>query len=289
MTNYNAAPGVDNIDQGSGPDSVTVTAQNQLDFGDTFIGGTGTDIIIAAAIGAGVDLHFEVVGNVLGIGFRSYEGLVFVNGSGFSNAFFVANQFGGGGISTALEVRGVSGTQQFIHVLDANNFSAAKWKLTTWEAQDGIRIEGNANGTSLTGSARDDQIFGNAGADILTGGRGSDFFQGGDDADRFRFTNIKDSTKGAPDQISDFEHFENDRIDLRAIDANTHLAGNQNFHFIGAKKFHHKEGEVHFVPKNGGTFVWVEGDVNGDGRADFRISVGNGISLASLAKDDFIL
>jgi hypothetical protein len=51
-----------------------------------------------------------------------------------------------------------------------------------------------------------------------------------------------------------------------------------------AQQFHHKTGELHVLHKSG--FFMVEGDVNGDGRADFQIEVH---SAAALAKADFIL
>jgi len=41
------------------------------------------------------------------------------------------------------------------------------------------------------------------------------------------------------------------------------------FHFIGTTKFHKKKGELYYVVKNGD--ATVEGDVNGDGKADFAI------------------
>jgi hypothetical protein len=40
---------------------------------------------------------------------------------------------------------------------------------------------------------------------------------------------------------------------------------------IGRQGFHDEKGELHFVKKAG--FIVVEGDTNGDNRADFRIQV----------------
>jgi hypothetical protein len=74
-----------------------------------------------------------------------------------------------------------------------------------------------------------------------------------------------------------------------ARDADSTQGGNQNFRFIGAQAFHHKAGELHFV-RHGTSFVTVESDVNGDGRADFQIEVHNLTNnLHGLAKGDFIL
>jgi len=72
------------------------------------------------------------------------------------------------------------------------------------------------------------------------------------------------------------------------MDANTHKHGNQDFKFIGAQKFHHKSGELHFVKH--GTYVTVGGEVNGNGKADFQIDVHNlSNDLTSLLKADFVL
>jgi Ca2+-binding RTX toxin-like protein len=200
-------------------------------------------------------------------------------------------------ISTSLHVTGTNGTNQgiVVTILDAStNFSAAHRTFTNWQAgvEDNIGIYGNALGNTLTGSSQDDGILGQAGADIIIGGKGRDVLDGGADNDIFGYNNIADSKKGAThrDVIEDFAP--GDRIDLKKIDANTKVAHNQAFHFIGAQHFHHKAGELHFIVQNlgGDHDVVVEGDVNGDGKADFQIEVQNDIdNLTSLAKGDFIL
>jgi Ca2+-binding RTX toxin-like protein len=297
MSNYNASPGVEGVDQEDGADTLTITAQNQLDFGDTFVGGTGKDTILFGPIGTPVTLDLSVVGNVAGFGFHSYEALAFRNTAGTSTAIFVANDFGGGFISNSLAVRGVNGSHQNITVNDAANFSAAHWSFKNWDSSDVVVIEGNGGGTSLTGSSHNDIIHAHQGADIITGGKGQDFLSGEENNDTFRFKHTTDSLKGSThrDVIFDFDHDQGDRIDVHAIDANTLAGGNQNFHFIGAQHFHHKAGELHFVEHDfsggGGTFLIVEGDVNGDGRADFQIEVQHNETnfLTSIAKGDFVL
>ena len=62
----------------------------------------------------------------------------------------------------------------------------------------------------------------------------------------------------------------NDVVDLSAIDANRRAAGDQDFHFIGAAKFHshgthHVFGELRYANHV------LKGDVNGDGHADFAM------------------
>jgi serralysin len=209
-----------------------------------------------------------------------------------------ADQFGTG-IATAMRVSGVPGEAIALTVEDADNFNAAKWKLTKVDPTSILHIAGTAGADSVVGwAARDvmvlgndndrgrggagsDFLFGEIGNDILTGGRGLDTSTGGIGSDRFDFNSVKDSRKGAGhDIITDFNSAENDRIDLRTIDANTHLAGNQKFHFIGGQNFHHTEGELRF--KNG----LLQGDVDGNGKADFEIQIDN---ITWLVKGDFIL
>jgi hypothetical protein len=79
--------------------------------------------------------------------------------------------------------------------------------------------------------------------------------------------------------ILDFTRAQGDKIDLAAIDANTHVAGNNAFHFIGAAAFHHVAGELRC---SGGI---IRADVTGDAVADFEIHV----NVATLIPHDFVL
>jgi Ca2+-binding RTX toxin-like protein len=145
-------------------------------------------------------------------------------------------------------------------------------------------LTGGDGGDTLIGSSGNDSLSGRAGDDTLTGGIGKDLLVGDGGGDIFNFDKAKESKKGAnADTIFDFFSGQ-DTIDLAGIDAKTTQGGNQQFKFIGAQGFHHKAGELHFKVGNG--LVVVEGDVNGDGRADFAIKV-NGV--ASLVAGDFDL
>jgi serralysin len=110
--------------------------------------------------------------------------------------------------------------------------------------------------------------------------------KGGLGADIFQFLNLADSKKNhlKSDVILDFRHAQNDKIDLSAIDANSNFVGDQAFKFIGSQGFHDKARELHFTKD--GNSIFVEGDVNGDGNADFAIKVAD---ISSIAKIDFIL
>ena len=60
--------------------------------------------------------------------------------------------------------------------------------------------------------------------------------------------------------------------------------GDQAFTFIGNAGFHHIKGELHYVQK--GCHTIVEGDTNGDGKADFQIDL---LHKIALTKIDFVL
>ncbi|MBU2582747.1 MAG: M10 family metallopeptidase C-terminal domain-containing protein [Alphaproteobacteria bacterium] len=135
----------------------------------------------------------------------------------------------------------------------------------------------------LRGENGNDRMFGDAGDDVLTGGLGRDIQNGGAGRDRFDYDNINESRGAARDRIVGWEDFK-DRIDLRTIDADTTLGGNQRFKFIGDDAFSRTAGELHI--KSVGSIVRVEGDVNGDGRADFQIDVQG---TSTLVQSEFLL
>src|SRR4029079_14015582 len=108
--------------------------------------------------------------------------------------------------------------------------------------------------------------------DILTGGLGKDMLTGGLEADVFDFNLMTETRKGANhDLIVDFNHLDGDHIDLIDIDAKSKTLPNDHFKFIGAKAFHHKAGELHYIKK--AVYLLVEGDVEGNGQGDLQIEV----------------
>jgi Ca2+-binding RTX toxin-like protein len=141
------------------------------------------------------------------------------------------------------------------------------------------QLSGGADNDTLNAAAGDDHLDGGAGNDILIGGLGKDTLTGGDGADTFVFKSIQDSAVGHEDQIIDFSSAQGDHIDLSAIDANTHVAGDEAFGYIGSAAFSDVAGQLRYADH------FLEGDVNGDGTADFRVHV----DVASLAHNDFVL
>jgi Ca2+-binding RTX toxin-like protein len=149
----------------------------------------------------------------------------------------------------------------------------------------GDTIGGGQGGDTLNGDAGRDILDGGDGADVLTGGVDKDRLTGGAGLDQFVFRDGDSSAeRAAADVITDFGHAEADRIKLNLMDADTTLADDQKFAFIGSGAFTGVAGQLHYVQAGGNTFV--EGDTNGDGLADFAIRLDG---LINLVGADFVL
>ena len=141
-------------------------------------------------------------------------------------------------------------------------------------------FSGNGN-DSISGGNGDDTIVGGDGDDTIFGGAGRDIFNGGRGDDLFVYTDATDSGMGKParDLIKAFDKFGDDVIDLAMIDADVTTGGDQAFTLIGEAAFSGTTGELRY----GGNLL--QGDVDGDGLADFEIVVNTNV----LAADDFVL
>jgi len=148
----------------------------------------------------------------------------------------------------------------------ANDILGGAGSDTLYGRGGGDLLEGGDGNDSLDGASASDSLDGGAGRDTLYGGTGADSLDGGAGVDIFVFKSGTESAPGAQDIIANFVSG-TDKIDLRSIDANTKLSRNQAFSFIGGDDFNGQAGELRF---SGGI---LSGDVNGDGTADFKISL----------------
>lgn len=148
----------------------------------------------------------------------------------------------------------------------------------------------------------DDVLSGGTGNDYLMGGMGADLLEGGSGRDWFVFTDPGESSLTAPDIILDFGGAavatasaagsasfatvgsEYDAIDLSEIDAIASTTENDAFTFIGTAAFT-AAGQLHCVST--GTETYIEGNMNGDLAADFRIVVK--LANYSFSLPDFVL
>ena len=115
---------------------------------------------------------------------------------------------------------------------------------STSSGEDGgfVNIGANDNlNYTIKGGSGNYTINGGRGNDILTGGTGTDILTGGAGNDIFKFNSVLESKPGVlRDVITDFvgnDNLPGDQIDLSTIDANSNIAGNQAFTFIGANAF----------------------------------------------------
>lgn len=123
---------------------------------------------------------------------------------------------------------------------------------------------------SATGNALANTLTGNTGSNVLDGGAGRDLLFGHTGADRFVFASgSSGSTAATADVIRDFSRAQGDLVDLRLVDANTALAGDQAFGFIGTAAYTGQAGELRLQTTGG--ILYLAGDTDGNGVADILI------------------
>jgi Ca2+-binding RTX toxin-like protein len=189
------------------------------------------------------------------------------------------------------------------------DLAAGKWGFTTL-INDLVSIErviggsgsdslsGSIGSDELTGAGGNDTLIGGLGADTLEGGLGRDLMTGGGGLDRMVFRSIAESGVAFAnrDAINTFAH--GDKIDLTAIDANTVLAGDQAFSWLGSGAFTGAAGQLRFdlnnIAASGVRSYTVYADVDGNRAADWSLQIYTApVSLTpgdwSLAAWDFIL
>ena len=149
-------------------------------------------------------------------------------------------------------------------------------------------LYGGANNDRLTGGIGDDlldggndrdSLFGGGGNDTLVGGQHFDTMAGGQGSDVFVFSLVTHigTAAGNRDVITDFRAGI-DIIDLTDIDANTTLAANQAFVFIGAGAFTSVAGQLRYSSVDG----LLQGDADGNGVADFSLELATRPALTVL-------
>lgn len=286
----------DAIGGGAGNDTIAGLTGNDTLFGnagnDVLLGGDGADQLEG---GAGNDLMFggagddlmrgdviDVVGNDTMLGEEGNDWL----DAGAGNDWLD----GGGGNDT---LYGGLGSD----VLRGGNGDDVMFGDVYSDRSHEISV--NPSDTTTT---YEDVLLGGNGNDTLIGGYGADLMDGGAGADVFSIRNLTESTLAAPDVILNFNGAvvaaealkglasyatvgaEGDRIDVSEIDAIAGTTDNDAFTFIGTAGFS-AAGQLRYQAS--GAVTLIEGDVNGDGTADFRIQVN--IANYSFTAFDFVL
>ena len=308
------------LDGSAGDDTIHGGAGN-----DTLVGGTGSDTLHGgagadtfayrkvsdSALGAPVDqiLEFEVGTDKIDL--SAIDTMLDAGHQGFT--FIGTNSFSGNGTPAQLRVGQVSGNLWqvqgdldgdgamdlaiWVNTTGTQPLSAGDFKGVTAPTAPAQTLTGDEGDNVLTGGSGNDRIEGRGGNDTINGaggndtilgGLGSDSLSGGAGADTFGYTHVYDSFIANPiDQILDFEAG-TDRIDLSAID--TMLAdGDQAFTFVSNGVFSADGTAAQLrVVHQGGTSWTVEGDLDGNGTADFAIAL-NATGPQPLTVSDFVL
>jgi hypothetical protein len=289
--------GNDRLDGGTGADSMTGGTGDDTyvvdDVGDvvTELANEGTDTVettlLTYTLGADLEsLTFTGTGNFKGTGNTADNVITGGDGNDRLSGGKGHNTLDGGEGNDTYLIRSVVNDT----VMDSGGIDTIKSLVSlNLDAYAGDIEKGVLLGTAdldLTGNELANTLTGNSGDNTITGGGGRDALTGGDGGDRFDFNDVSDSGVGAAnrDVITDFEQG-TDLIDLLTIDAKDTAGGNNAFVWIDTGAFTGSEGQLRYSVSGANTIV--QGDVDGDGSADFQIQLKG--AFTTLNDGDFIL
>jgi len=252
---------------------------------DTLLGGAGNDVLDG---GEGSDIYIftapaeHTIAEITDLGAMGIDEVRFASVTANTTLSLFAGDTGidkvviGTGSATAANTSGTISLNV--------NASAVGNALNIIGNSGNNIITGTGFNDTINGGAGNDKLIGGAGSDTLTGGLGKDLLTGGLDDDHFVFSTITETGLGTlADVITDFSQAQSDMIDLSLIDAISGTSGvNDTFSFIGTNTFGNIAGQLRFDAK----LHAVLGDTNGDGTADFQITL---TGVNSLDVSDFLL
>jgi hypothetical protein len=256
--------GADITNLGGGDDKYIATGATATDGADTIDGGAGIDLYNAFSSTNEVSINLDTVSHeIAAYGF----GLVAKNWATGTNV----------GNDTVKNVENAIGS-------DLDN------DLIYGSAAANI-IDGANGADRIAGFGGNDTLSGDGGNDHIIGGTGGDRLEGGTGADNFIYLALNESgiTKATRDSIADFEAGV-DEIVLTLIDANTAngAATNDAFSWMGTNvNFGGVAGQLRAYWTPYGQII--EGDVNGDKKADFSIEISDPAHSITLMATDFNL
>ena len=224
---------------------------------DTLIGGGGADLLDgglgADSMSGGIDGDTYVVNDTLDVVFEEAD-------AGYDRVLASVSFT----LAADVEWLSLSGTGSI------NGTGNASANRLDGNAVANI-LDGGEGSDSLYGLGGNDTLIGGGAGDRLEGGLGADSMTGGLGKDQFVF---RSAAEANGDVITDFSAVEGDRLDLRRIDAHAGVAGDQAFLWIGDAAFTSVARQLRFSGEV------LQGDVNGDGGADFAITLSGVLSLS---------
>jgi Ca2+-binding RTX toxin-like protein len=267
-------------------ENVTGSAFNDKitgDYNDNILsGGGGSDILDG---GKGNDV---LIGGIDGVT-DSLDGGYGIDGVSYSSSTYA--------VTVALGLNSGWGTTTALETFGGLQRTVIEDKMINIENVDGSnfddKITGNEADNVLNGGGGNDWLSGGDGADRLDGGAGADRLVGGAGADVFVFQSAADiGTAAAHDFVEGFRGGQ-DKIDLSAVDAIAGTTANDVFHFSASgSTLDGTAGALAFTTAGSddlGQNWRVTGDTNGDGQADFTLSVHSSFGNGMLTMNDFIL
>ena len=230
--------GVDNLSGGDGNDLLNGGTE-----ADQMSGGLGDDTFLLEAL----DIVIEAAGG----GFDTVRSSVSYGLSAGTDIDVLRTDDDAG--TLAINLTGNALAQTLIGNAGANILSGLDGNDT---------MSGLGGNDQLLRGLGNDVMDGGAGADLLIGGRGSDrILTGGADGarDTVRYTSLLESgvTQLTRDQVRGFVHGQ-DKVDLKSIDADPTVTGNQAFHLVSA--FTSAKGEARLVHSGSSTLIQLDGD-----------------------------
>ncbi|WP_322098851.1 calcium-binding protein [Microvirga roseola] len=146
-------------------------------------------------------------------------------------------------------------------------------------------FSGAGGNDTLDGGASHDRLNGESGNDKLSGGKGKDSLTGGTGRDTFAFGDKETGrSKSKADYVLDFSGRQKDKLDLKAVDANTKNRGDQKFSFIGDKEAFTKAGQVRYEKTKKYTYVYLNTDNEKSAEAVIKLK-----GSIDLSKSRFVL
>lgn len=167
MANVTATTGIDNFNgtgsgTTSGTDEILVTNQNQIQSGDLFDGGGGTD-----TLRLGTSIDFSSIVNSSTSGIKNIEILRY---NGAFTATFRSDQFGAGLLSPSLQLRGAGGVQNIVinMIAGGSTFNMGNWTFNNWtNGTDLITVNGSSGNDTAIFSSQNTIFDGAAGIDTI--------------------------------------------------------------------------------------------------------------------------
>ncbi|WP_165190752.1 beta strand repeat-containing protein [Caulobacter soli] len=251
---------------------IVVTRVQWIDAGlgnDIVYGSAGYDNVVS---NGGNDIIYTGGGNDR-ISFYQSAGISAVDGGDGYDTLVAASDYSIINISSMTSIEAI--------IADSINGTSHTGMGFT-DGADNFDLSGVAvSGITFTDLRGGDDIFiGSSAGERIIGGLGRDVITGGGGADNFDFNTVAEIDH---DVITDFTSGV-DRIDFANIDTDPFNSLDQAFTLIGTSAFTGVRGQLRYDVSGGSSTL--QGDVNGDGLADFYLHV---TGVTSFTASDFFL